>query len=164
MADVTLEISGGLFNYKVGAIILNKEKVLMIKNDEFPYYYTVGGRVQFGETSEDTVLRETFEETNVVFEVERLAFIHENFFIADFMENKYCHEIALYYLMKKSSGLNNLFCNSTGGNGEIESLHWLSINELSKYPVFPEFYKTELQNLSNEVLHFITKDGVTTRA
>ena len=79
------------------------------------------------------------------------------------MDNEYCHEIAFYYLMKKSSNLNNLVCNSTGGNGEKESLHWIPINELSKYNVFPDFYKTELHNLKNKVMHFITKDGVTSR-
>ena len=164
MADISLQVNNGLFNYKVGAIIIHDEKILMIKNDVFPYYYTVGGRVIFGETSEVALLRETYEETQVNFEIDRLAFIHENFFIADFMENKFCHEIALYYHMKPSPDLDNLICNSTGGNGEKESLHWLLISELQKYPVFPDFYKTELSNLKNEVIHFVTKEEKTYRA
>jgi len=163
MTDIAVKVDNGNFILKVGAIIIHENKVLMVKNDSFSYFYTIGGRVKYGETSVDAVLRETFEETNVVFEIERLAFIHENFFIADFMDNQFYHEIALYYLMKPSSNLDNLSCNSIFGNGEKEYLHWLSLDELSEYPVFPEFYKTELANLKDEVIHFITKDKVTVR-
>jgi len=163
MTDISLEVDRGVFIHKVGAIIINDNNVLMVKNDGFPYYYTIGGRVKFGETSTDAVLRETLEETNVAFEIDRLAFIHENFFVADFMENKFCHEIGLYYIMKKSNELDNLLCNSAF-KGFKEHLHWLPINKLSNYPIFPEFYKIELQNLKEEVVHFVTKDGITFRA
>jgi len=163
MTDIALKVDNGNFILKVGAIIINDNKVLMIKNDAFPYYYTIGGRVKYGETSVNAVLRETFEETNIFFEIDRLAFIHENFFIADFMENKFCHEIALYYMMKKSKSLDNMLCTSTVLNGVKEYLHWLPLDKLSEYPVFPEFYITELTSLKDEVIHFITKDEVTVR-
>lgn len=40
----------GLINIRVGAIILKDNKLLMVGNLERPnYYYTVGGRIQFGE-------------------------------------------------------------------------------------------------------------------
>lgn len=34
-----------------------------------------------GETAEDAVKREVLEETGVAYEADRLAFIHENFFL-----------------------------------------------------------------------------------
>ena len=161
MADITLEVNNGYFIYKVGAIIIHENKVLMVKNENFEYYYTVGGRVHFGETSENAVLREVFEETGIELEIDRLAYVHENYFVADFLDiaNAPCHELALYYLMKHSDDTENIKCNSIGADGGAESLHWLPVTELQNYKLFPEFYKTELQNLRNEVGHFITKQG-----
>ena len=43
MADISLQVNNGLFNYKVGAIIINDKKVLMIKNDVFPYGFELIG-------------------------------------------------------------------------------------------------------------------------
>ena len=79
--DLTFKTEQGRFNYRVGAIIIQNGKLLMVKNKILPYYYTVGGRVKMNETSEEAVLREVFEETGVHFEIDRLGFIHENFFI-----------------------------------------------------------------------------------
>ena len=163
MSDLSFNIGDGYFFYRVGAIIIHDNCVLMIKNENFPYYYSIGGRVQFGETAKDAVLREAFEETNISFEIEKLAFIHENFSIADWLGGCYkpFHEISLYFLMKPHNDIANVKCNSKGADGGMESLHWLPIDELSNYHLFPEFFKTELKNLKNDVRHFITKDGRT---
>lgn len=164
MTDITFRADNGYFIYKTGAIIIHENKVLMVKNENFPYYYTVGGRVGFGETSEEAVLREAYEETNVKFEIDRLAFIHENFIITDlFGIDSAHHEIGLYYLMKQSGDIDKIKCGSVGADGGEESLHWLPLDELSDLHLFPVFYKTELQNLTDEVRHFITKDGNTYR-
>ena len=164
MSDLTLDVDGGYFIHKVGAIIIHDKSVLMVKNENHSYFYPVGGRVNFGETSECAVIREVYEETNVSFEVDRLLYIHENFFVADFLsiDNAPCHELALYYLMKQSDEIENIKCNSVGIDGGTESLHWLPINELSNYELFPDFYKTELRMIGDNVCHFITKDRITT--
>jgi len=163
MTDITLKVEDGYFIYGVSAIILHNNNVLMAKNDNYPYYYPIGGRVSFGETSENAVLREVHEETGVDFEIDRLAFIHENFFVGSFMGNKPCHEIRLFYLMKPHNDVENIKCSNVDVNGEKESLHWLPIDKLSEYHLFPEFFKSELRCLKNEVGHFITKGGNTVR-
>ena len=68
------------FSYRVGAIIVEDGAALLATNDSADYYYSIGGGVHFGETSRDAVLREVKEETGVDYEIDRLAFIHENFF------------------------------------------------------------------------------------
>ena len=162
MTDITLQADNGYFNYRVGAVILYENNVLMVKNDNYPYYYSVGGRVKFEETSENAVLREAYEETHLHFEIDRLAFIHENFFIGGFKNDQPFHEIALFFLMKPHSSIQNIKCESVGADGAKESLHWLPIETLLNYPVFPAFFKTELKALkSNKTGHFVTKDGHT---
>lgn len=133
----------------------------MVKNENYPYCYSVGGGVKFGETSEEAVLREVYEETNINLEIDRLVFVHENYCIADFMDNCYFQELRLFYLMKTNNDVKDIICNSSGADGGSESLHWLPIDGLLNYQLFPEFYKTELHNLTNEVKHFISRDGNT---
>ncbi|NLF29103.1 MAG: NUDIX domain-containing protein, partial [Clostridiales bacterium] len=90
------------FRYRATAIILEEGHVLMAKNERDPFYYSVGGGVRIGETAEDAVRREVREEVGEDYEVDRLAFVHENFFIGEFPSNRglQCHELALYFLMK----------------------------------------------------------------
>ncbi len=68
------------FRYRAAAIIIEDGEVLFAKNELESYYYSVGGGVHLGEKAEDAVIREVFEETGVLYEIDRLAFIHENFF------------------------------------------------------------------------------------
>lgn len=153
--DLTLTTNTGFFNYRVGAVILFEDKILMVK-DPHGYYYSVGGRVHFGEFSEEAILREVREEIGISLEIDRLAFIHKNFFTADFAENLPFHEIALFYLMKPSQHLQHF--EKTGLN---PSLFWLPIKELSQLNVYPDFFQTELADLSKACKHFLTKENCT---
>lgn len=78
-SDCTVPIDNGYINLRVGAIIMKDGKFLMVGNERDNFLYSVGGRVQFGETTEAAVVREVFEETGVMLEIDRLGFIHENF-------------------------------------------------------------------------------------
>lgn len=69
------------FRYRAAAIIVEDDCVLFAGNEVDDYYYSIGGGVHLGETSEEAVKREVFEETGVSYEIDHLAVIHENFFI-----------------------------------------------------------------------------------
>lgn len=149
--DLTFKTNKGKFNYKVGAIIIRDKKLLMIKNDSTPYYYSVGGRVKINETSEEAVVRETFEETGIELEIDRLAFIHEHFFDEE-ITKEYYHEIAFYYLMIVPANI-NFVCRSFGEQGGKEHLHWLPIEDLNNNHLYPEFFKTKLSRTINGIEH-----------
>ena len=67
------------FRYRAAAIIVEDGCVLFAGNELEDYFYSIGGGVHMGETAEDAVKREVFEETGVAYDVDRLAVIHENF-------------------------------------------------------------------------------------
>ena len=89
------------FRFRVGAIIIEEEKILFVRNRREEFYYTVGGGVHLGETSEEAIEREVYEETGLKYEVDRIAFIHEYFFNLEVDDiRRECQEISFYYLMK----------------------------------------------------------------
>ena len=98
--DCTFQTEQGKFNYRVGVIIHSGRKVLMARNpnEERAFYYSVGGRVRFGESMEEAALRELKEETGIDCELDRLAAIHENFFMR--------------FPASSPSSLTNAFCKS----------------------------------------------------
>ena len=78
--DLCLSCGEGILNIRVGAIIMRDGKILMVGNENADYLYSVGGRIKFGETAEEAVVREVLEETGIKMEIDRLGFVHENFF------------------------------------------------------------------------------------
>lgn len=78
--DLTVRVGQGVLNVRVGAIIERDGKLLMAGNPAHDYYYSVGGRIRFGESAEQAIVREVYEETGVLMTVDRLAAVHENFF------------------------------------------------------------------------------------
>ena len=63
--DLCIKIEDGILNIRVGAIIMKEDQFLMVENDRFDHMYSVGGRIKFGETAEEAVVREVFEETGI---------------------------------------------------------------------------------------------------
>lgn len=146
------------FRYRAAAIIVEEGHVLFAGNDVDDYFYSVGGAVHVGETAEEAVVREVLEETGVHYEIDRLAFIHENFFEGDGTQgNLHCHEVALYFLMKPR-GTRQLNSHSTTAWGVPEHMHWIPMEELGKGKAFPTFLPEKLANLQPGIEHIVTRE------
>ncbi|MGH4139159.1 NUDIX hydrolase [Clostridium sp.] len=155
--DCGFENGNGWFRYRAAAIIIEDGHVLFAKNEVDPYYYSIGGGVHLGEKAEDAVKREVFEETGIEYEVDRLAFIHENFFEGSgTLDGMKCHEISFYFLMK-SRGTKELDSNSYS-QGVREYMHWLPIDKLKDYVAYPSFFADKLINLRDSVEHIVSKE------
>ena len=146
------------FRYRAAAIIVENGCVLYVGNEKENYYYSVGGGVHIGETAEEAVKREVLEETGVEYEIDRLAVIHENFFSngGAALSGLECHEIAFYFIMKPR-GTTELNSNSFT-NGVKEEMHWLAIDDLDKYKVYPSFIKDYLKCSHSGIEHIVTKE------
>jgi len=132
----------------------------MVKNSGASFYYTVGGRIQFGELAYDAVLREAYEEKQIHFEIDKLAYVHENFFTTEDDGDVY-HEICLFFLFKPNNLVQKIRHSSFKEEYGDVSLHWLPINELQGVHMYPEFFKAELLNPIDGTKCFVTKNGVT---
>lgn len=145
------------FQLRAGAIIIEEDCILLAKTDLADFYYTVGGGVHIGETAEEAVKREVFEETGINYEVDRLVFVQENFFEDEVVSKGVrFHEISFFYLMKPL-GKSEISEESYGAVGR-EYMQWVPLEDLRKYKVYPEFLADELENLSEGVKHIVTDD------
>ncbi len=161
--DMTVECGGGFINIRVGAIIIKDGKFLMAGNERNDYLYSVGGRVKFGETAEEAVGREVYEETGVKMEIERLGFVHENYFIGnDYNKSgKLIYEVSLFFYMKVPEDYEPVCTSYTEEDHNREYLKWVSPD--TEETVFPEFFRTEIFHPTDGVKHIVTDGRMTTQ-
>lgn len=155
--DMCVRCGEGVINIRVGAIIIKDDKILMVKNNRDDYYYSVGGRIQFGETAEQAVKREVKEELGFEMEIDRLGFISEAFFFGTVGDNqeRLIYEPAFYFYMKIPEGFelkNETFLE----DGSPEYLEWVPLD--TEKTVYPVFFKTELKNQSRETKHIVADE------
>lgn len=152
---MSVACGGGMLNIRAGAIIMKNGKVLMAGNSRTDYLYSVGGRIKMGETAEDAVMREVLEETGVKMEIDRLGFVHENYFYGDSANNrgKAIYEISFFFYMKVPENFSPV-CESFTDDGGEEFLKWVSPE--SNVKLYPQFFKTELKHPCSSVKHIVT--------
>lgn len=156
--DMTVPCDNGLINIRVGAIIMKNGKMLMVGNKIRPeYLYSVGGRIKFGETAEEAVIREVYEEAGIRMEVDRLGFVHENYFYGDAASNlgKLIYEISFYFYMKVPENFEPISQSFTEDD-HAEFLEWITPDSSIKY--YPEFFRTELEHPQSGVKHFVSDE------
>ncbi len=155
--DMRVPCDGGILNIRVGGIIMRDGKLLMVGNDRSDYLYSVGGRIKFGETAEEAIVREILEETGVKMEIDRLGFVHENYFYGDAPANfgKLIYEISFFFYMKVPQDFAPISESFTEDQSR-EFLKWVCLDE--KIKMYPTFFKTELRKSSDTVKHFVSDE------
>jgi ADP-ribose pyrophosphatase YjhB (NUDIX family) len=153
--DLDFTIENIRFNVRAAALILDNGRLLMVKDKDNNYRYTVGGRVSIRETTEEAVIREAFEETGIHYEIDRLVAVEE--WLPEDMQN---HQICFYYLMKhsgKTAALDGCKTDQTN-----ESLHLIPIKDFGKYTIAPPILKDlglDNPDKITDVKHFISKSS-----
>ena len=144
----------GRFNYRVGAIIIHNGRILMVKNNRAPYFYSVGGRVKFDDTCDEAVKREVKEELGVDLEIDRPVFLHELFF-DEGTTKEHFHEVSIYFLMKTPENVEKIICASVDERGSREELCWIQIEKFGGYEAYPNFFATELMRLPTSLKRIV---------
>lgn len=150
--DIRLRIDDRSFCLRAAALIIENGRLLVAKEKHHNPFYTIGGGVRMGETTREAAQREAWEETGIRYEVDRLLYIQERFFTYDGMQK---HEVAFYYLMKEKR---SEIAEGTQSDYARETLHWIPVEELPATEIVPGFLKTALQNIPENVRHFVTEE------
>lgn len=157
---IRIEKENNCFNYRVVGIAVAENSVLLHQAESEDFWTFPGGRAEFGETAEQTLIREMREELDIEIEVVRLLWFVENFFT---YAGKRYHEIALYFLMRLPTACKYLF-DPGPFYGEEEGIklifRWFERQPdvLSSLPLLPSFLQTALQELPQSVQHVIHYD------
>lgn len=161
--NMTVPCGGGVINLRVGAIIMRDGKFLMASNARDDFLYSVGGRICFGETAEEAVVREVEEETGVRMDIDRLGFVHENYFYGDVPgvnAGRLVYEVSFYFYMKVPDGFEPRGESRTDDGGVPETIQWVSPDD--PRTLYPEFYRTELARPEMTVRHIVTDERIRT--
>lgn len=156
--DIRFDRDGYRFQLRVGAIIIEDGCILLAKCDSADYYYSVGGAVHVGETAQDAVRREVFEETGVHYEVDSLKFVQENFFEDDVvLKGGKVHEVSLFFMMKPR-GVREINRDSSVCGGGVEHMHWVKLDKLSGIRIYPRFFPEKLGGILRGVEHIVNDE------
>ena len=146
--DITFITGNEKFNYRVCAMIVSDGKILAMRDDRSPYYYLPGGRVAFGETAENAVIREVQEELGVTPKILRPLWLNQAFFTEDVDHLNY-HELCIYFLMDISDtdllARSEIFTAKEGHRTHV--FEWLEFDRLKDEYFYPTFLKKEIFNL-----------------
>lgn len=157
MKDIQFEDGNSVFNSRVNGICIKDGKVLLSKLRGDAFWTTVGGKVAFGETTEEGILREFQEEMGVYIQVDRLLGIVEHFF--DF-KGKTFHQYLFVYGLKDEKNVLEVFV----GEGKMADnprgiCRWFPLDEIDSVPIKPDCLRRFLQPSDAGVIHLYETDS-----
>jgi len=109
------------------AIIVQNGKILLVKMRHSGKFHLPGGGVQKGERLEETLKRETWEETGIEIAVERFAHFEEAFFYYDPSKRAY-HGLHFYFICRPKTL--DLLADDQVNDGSAEQPRWVEIRDL----------------------------------
>ena len=154
--DITIDIENYKLNVRAAGIIIHNNKVLLHRNINENHYALIGGRVEIGENSADTVKREIKEELGKDVEITGYVATIENFFNVDglkYHEILFVHKVEfidendkkIEYTMKNIEGKDYL------------RYEWLDLEKIDEYPILPKIIKEVLKE-NKFPIHKINND------
>ena len=151
MQDILFKTPDAVFSYRVAGICVRGGKVLLQKPINDTAYAFPGGHVAFGETNEETLVREFREETGAEIRVGELKWVAEIFFP---WGDKPCHQICLYYMVELAADSEPI----RGTEANLE-FFWVPVSELGKIEVYPTNAPELMKKLDEGVQHFVYKEA-----
>lgn len=154
--DLSLDIENYKLNIRSAGLIIHNNKILAHRNINKDHYCLPGGRIEIGESSEETIKREIQEELGKEIDIIGYLATIENFFE---MENKKYHE---YYFLHKiefsneaDKKINYTMHNAEGK--EYLQYEWLDLEKIEEYNILPECLKKVLKS-ENLPVHIVNKE------
>lgn len=135
--DVNFTFDDGRFNFRVAALLANKDRLLLQTSPAVDFWNLIGGRVKLLESTSEALFRECREELGIEPDNYSLIRIGEGFFE---WEGTPVQEIVFVYLINidddhplaKKQDFNNL-------DSPAEVFHWFKASELKDLNIRPIF-------------------------
>ena len=142
--DLTIDIEDYKLNIRAACIIKHNNKVLLHKTDSRNHYCLIGGRVEIGENSENTIRREIKEELGKEIDIVGYVSTIENFFT--FEGSKY-HEYMFVYEAEfkdeKDKLIEDTLCNIEGK--DYLKYYWVDLKDIDNVDIKPKVIKNILK-------------------
>lgn len=154
--DITIDIEDYKLNIRAAGVIIHNGKMLVHKNINDDHYAIIGGRVEIGENSADTIKREIKEEIGKEIEITGYIATIENFF--EMKGSKY-HEILFVhkveFVNEEDKKIEYTMKNLEGK--DYLQYEWIELDKINQYPLLPAVMKEILREKEFPV-HKIIKD------
>lgn len=161
--DISLDIGDNLFNFKVGAIIKNKNKILVHHEKSKKHVTLIGGRIKSGEDSITALKREILEEIGADTEYVKSSSYVENFFE---VKGKKYHEILIVHEMKfcdESMYQKEVFKSIEERKKDKLEFFWIDVNNFKDYLFLPQNLLKHLQNNIDEFEYILNDERIKSR-
>src|SRR5437868_10216651 len=144
---ITFQQGNARFNYRVVAVLLRDNKVLLQTAGNIDFWVLPGGRCELGESAQEAIVREMSEELGEKIQIERLLWVLENFF--DY-EGKSWHEISFLFLASLPPGSPVYSREEFTGQEPPDTtitFRWFALDALESIKLYPLFLPTALKQL-----------------
>lgn len=157
MHDIQFTTDSGMFNCRVVGVCVKENRFFLSKLKSDDYWTFIGGKPQFGESSDTAILREYCEETGAQLQTDHLLAVIENFFV---IGDKPWHQYIFFYMLRDDNDVLKFFDGERAVNDNCEAVYkWFELSELENINIKPDCSNDILQNLSANTRHYINRDG-----
>lgn len=142
--DITIDVEDYKLNVRAAGVIIHNNKILVHRNINSNHYALVGGRIEIGENSADTIKREIKEELGKEIEITGYISTIENFFEMDgskYHEIMFVHKIE--FVEEKDKSIEYTLKNVEGK--DYLRYEWLDVNKIEEYPLWPKVIREVLR-------------------
>jgi ADP-ribose pyrophosphatase YjhB (NUDIX family) len=156
---IAFERDGLQFDFRASGIAIQRGHVLLVRIEQYPFWFLPGGHVEIGELADAAMIREMREETGLDVEIDRLVWVVENFFTLD---GKRHQELGFFYLVTPPPEASQLDVGKefygTEENGTPLIFRWHRLDALANLALFPSFLGTHLNALPTSITHIVQND------
>ena len=147
--DIRIIVDGIKLNVRAGIIIIKDNKILLHKNDNRDNYCLPGGGVHFLESSEEAIIREIKEETNLDIKVDSYVSTIESMFEKDGIK---FHEI---YFIYTGSVIGDIDTNKVIENIEGKPIKYsfVDLDDIDDYYILPVVTTDIIKNKTSHVIN-----------